>query len=177
MPGFAHDQRIGAGYGAVSGRGLRHNPSIAGGRFPYNNDDSEPEVLDDEEIETRNIIGKQLNYSNMAREPVASMPRDYFTMSKNRLNLAESETPGTTLSGMVPFPMRKFDGPAIGGHSANTSYRLAPGRIDGSPYGWVKGAMSKKWGGEDAPPRFMDAIDPEVRQRVGKKLKIARLKQ
>jgi hypothetical protein len=37
--------------------------------------------------------------------------------------------------------------------------------------------MSKKWGGEDAPPRFMDAIDPEVRQRVGKKLKIARLKQ
>ena len=98
-------------------------------------------------------------------------------MSKNRLNLAETDTPGTTLKGMVPFPMRKFDGPAIGGHSANASYRLAPGRLDGSPYGWSRGAMNKQWGGQDAPPRFMDAIDPEVRQRVDKKLKIARLKQ
>jgi hypothetical protein len=133
--------------------------------------------MDDEDQETRDIIGRRLSHSNIAREPSQSMRRDYFTMSKNRLNLAETDSQARTLLGMVPFPMQRIDGPAIGGHSSNRAYRVAPGRIDGSPYGWTKGAMNKKWGDEnEAPPRFMDAIDPEVREKVSLKLKIPRLR-
>jgi|LakMenEpi03Aug12_release.lakeMendotaPanAssembly.Ray.scaffolds.fasta_scaffold302861_2 hypothetical protein len=175
MPRYVHDQRVGAGYGAIGGRGLRHGDFMSGARFPYNNDDSEPQDIDDEMQDTKDKIGLKLNFSNIAREPSKSSRRDFFTMSKNRLDLSENDSPRTTLSGMVPFPLQKFTGPAIGGQSDNPSYTVAPGRIDGSPYGWVKGVMTPSFGAEDAPPRFMDAIDPDVRERSRKKLKIARL--
>jgi len=179
MPKFVHDQRTGAGYGSLSGRGFQNKPSLAGSRFPYNGDDSDPaqeEEMPDEDKETRAIVQQRLSYSNLARQPSSSSRHDFFTMSKNRLDLAESETPATTLSGMVPFPLKKFDGPAIGGMSDNPSYTVAPGRIGGSPYGWTKGMMSPNQPGDAAPPRFMDAIDPEIRNKVSKKLKVSRLK-
>ena len=180
MPKYVHDQRTGAGYGSLSGRGFQNKPSLAGSRFPYNTDESDPEEeesMSDEDKETRAIIRHRMNYSNLAKQPSASSRHDYFTMAKNRLDLAENDTPRTTMLGMVPFPMKRFDGPAIGGMSDNPSYTVGPGRIDGSPYGWTKGAMTPMFGGQDAPPRFMDAIDPEIRNRVQKKLKINRLKQ
>lgn len=180
MPKYVHDQRTGAGYGSLSGRGFQNKPSLAGSRFPYNSDDSDleqEENMSDEDKETRAVVGLRLNYSNLAQQPSTSSRHDYFTMAKNRMDLSESETPGTSLSGMVPFPLKRFNGPAIGGMSDNPSYTVAPGRIDGSPYGWTKGKMSPIFGGEDAPPRFMDAIDPEVRNKVSKKLKVSRLKQ
>jgi hypothetical protein len=180
MPRYVHDQRTGAGYGSLSGRGFQNKPSLAGARFPYNDDPSseeEEEELSDEMRGTRAGVGAKLNYSNIAREPSTSSRHDYFTMAKNRLDLAESDSPRTTLSGMVPFPLQRFDGPVVGGMSDNPSYTVAPGRIDGSPYGWTKGVMMRTQKGQDAPPRFMDAIDPEIRNKVSRKLKISRLKQ
>lgn len=176
MPKFVHDQRTGAGYGFIGRKGFQ-NPSPAGSSFPYSEeDDQEPqEELDDETLNLKARINGRLGYSNLGREP-SDQRQDFFTMAKSRMDLAESESPMGTLTGMVPFPMRGFDGPALGGSSSNPAYTVSPGRIDGSPYGWSRGAMSPMLKGEDAPDRFMDVIDPEVRERVRKKLKIARLK-
>lgn len=138
----------------------------------YDSDDTD---LDNETLDLKAMINGRLGYNNLGREP-NSQRTDHFTMAKNRLDLAEGEEPMGTLSGLVPFPMRGFDGPALGGSSSNPAYTVSPGRIDGSPYGWTRGTMSPMIKGEDAPERFMDVIDPEVRERVRKKLKIARLK-
>lgn len=177
MPRFVHDQRTGGGYGYLGRKGFQSNPTMAGGSFPYQPEEEfEEEDLDDETLNLKARINKRLGYGNLGRSPEPYSRTDRFTLAKNRLNLAESETPGTTLVGLVPFPMRRFDGPAIGGHSVNPSYTVAPGVVDVSPAGWTRGdvSLADKW--PDAPPRFVDAINPELRERTRKKLKIARLK-
>lgn len=178
MPKFVHDQRTGAGYGFVGRKGFQTQQK-AGNIFPYQQDDDIIEdELSDEDMNLKARINKKLSYGNLGRQPEPSNRVDRFTLAKNRLDLAESDDSNNTriLIGLVPFPMRKFDGPAIGGASVNPSYTVAPGRIDGSPYGWTKGELSPLLPAEDAPPRFLDVIDPEVRERSRKKLKIARLK-
>lgn len=175
MPKFVHDQRTGAGYGSLR-KGFQSDPQKSGSKFPYNDESDPPEDLDDDELNLRALINKSLGYNNLSRPPEYTNRTDRFTMSKNRLNLAENESNARTLIGLVPFPMRKFDGPAIGGASVNPSYTVAPGRIDGSPYGWTKGELSPLLPSKEAPVRFLDVIDPDVRERVSKKLKIARLK-
>jgi hypothetical protein len=178
MPKYVHDQRTGAGYGYIGRKGFQSEPVKAGNSFPYDGPDTEyrdDEDLDDEDLDLRALINNKLSYNNLGRAP-SDRRTDHFTMAKNRLDLSESETPGTSLVGLVPFPMRHFDGPAVGGMSDNPSYTVAPGRIDGSPYGWTRGVMTKRDDGPPAPSRFLDAIDPEIRDRVQKKLKIARLK-
>ena len=177
MPKFVHDQRTGAGYGFTGRKGFQGGYNQSGNLFPYNTDDSSAETEDETDLNLKARINKKLSYGNIARPPETYSRSDRFTLSKNRLDLAESDDhTASILIGLVPFPMKKFDGPVIGGDSMNPSYRTKPGRIDGSPYGWTKGAMSPILPAYDAPPRFMDAIDPEIRNRVGKKLKIARLK-
>jgi hypothetical protein len=179
MPKYVHDQRTGAGYGFTGRKGFQ-NPTPAGSSFPYSVDDTpyapDQEEPDDELLNLKAKISGRLGYGNLGKEPNPYVRTDRFTMAKNRLDLAEGESPMGTLSGLVPFPMRGFDGPALGGSSSNPSYTVSPGRIDGSPFGWARGVMSPMIKGEDAPARFMDAIDPEIRDRVKKKLKIARLK-
>lgn len=178
MPKFVHDQRTGAGYGFLGRKGFQTDPAKAGSTFPYSNPDEfhrDDEDLDDEVLDLRAMINNRLSYNNLAQRP-SDRRTDHFTMAKHRYDLSESETPGTTLVGLVPFPMRRFDGPALGGMSDNPSFRVAPGRIDGSPYGWGRGVMTKLDDGPQAPSRFLDAIDPEVRDRVQKKLRISRLK-
>lgn len=177
MPKFVHDQRTGGGYGYLGRKGFQSDPQRGPSTFPYQLDDTNRnEDLDDEELNIRAKINKKLSYGNLGRSPEPYSRTDRFTLAKNRLNLAESETPGTTLVGLVPFPMRRFDGPAIGGHSVNPSYTVAPGVVDVSPAGWTRGdvSLADKW--PDAPSRFIDAIDPEIREKTRKKLKIARLK-
>jgi hypothetical protein len=178
MPKFVHDQRTGAGYGFLGRKGFQTDPVKAGSTFPYSDPDGpyrDDEDLNDDELDLRALINKKLSYNNLGHAPVDKRS-DRFTMAKHRYDLSESETPGTTLVGLVPFPMRRFDGPALGGTSANASYRVAPGRIDGSPYGWTRGVMTKLDDGPAAPSRFLDAIDPEIRASIKKKLQIARLK-
>jgi hypothetical protein len=178
MPKFVHDQRTGAGYGYLGRKGFQSDPSKSGSTFPYSDQVGpyrDDEDLDDEDLDLRALINNRLSYNNLGRGPT-DQRTDHFTMAKNRLDLSESETPGTTLTGIVPFPMRRFDGPALGGHSVNPAYTVAPGRLDGSPYGWVRGRLSRMDPEEQAPSRFLDAIDPEVRERVKMKLKVARLK-
>lgn len=177
MPKFVHDQRTGSGYGYLGRKGFQSEPQKGPATFPYQSDDaSRDDDLSDEDLNLRAKINKRLSYGNLGRQPEPYSRTDRFTLAKNRLNLAESETPGTTLVGMVPFPMRKFDGPAIGGHSVNPSYRVAPGVVDIAPAGWTRGdvSLADKW--PDAPSSFIDAVDPEIRERTRKKLKIARLK-
>jgi hypothetical protein len=177
MPRLVHDPRQGAGYGYTGRKGFQSHPTTAGNTFPYSEEgDRDDEDLDDDELDLRAAVNKRLSYGNLARPPETYSRTDRFTVAKNRLNLAENDTPRTTLSGLVPFPMRKFDGPAIGGSSSNPSYTVAPGRIDGSPYGWTKGALSPLLPGPEAPMRFMDVIDPSVRERVKRNLKISRIK-
>jgi len=175
MPRFVHDQRTGAGYGSLKS-GFQSSTSSASSTFPYSEESSPPEDADDAELNLRALISKSLCYNNLSRPPERTSRTDRFTMSKNRLDLSESESNARTLIGLVPFPMKKFDGPAIGGTSVNPSYTVAPGRIDGSPYGWTKGAISPLLPIKNAPERFLDVIDPAVRERVKKNLKIARLK-
>ena len=179
MPRFVHDQRTGAGYGFVGRKGFQNN-QIAGNKFPYNTEDNEKNEDSEEDEDHLNLkasINKKLSYGNLARKPEPYSRSDRFTMAKNRLDLAESETPRTTLVGMVPFPMRKFDGPAIGGSSANASFRIAPGVVDVDPRGWSMGDVKSKSEDISAPLRFVDAVNPEIRERARKKLKIARLSQ
>lgn len=177
MPKFVHDQRTGAGYGFTGRGGFQTTSMKSGSRFPYNQEPEYSEEDDDEFLDLKARINKKVSYGNMARSPEPFSRTDRFTLSKNRMDLSEnSETPAKILIGLVPFPMQRFDGPVIGGDSMNPSYRTKPGRIDGSPYGWTKGAMSPILPSTNSPPRFMDAIDPEIRGRVAKKLKIARLK-
>lgn len=178
MPKFVHDQRTGAGYGFTGRNGFQTNSTKSGSRFPYNEETEEPEEEEsDDFLNLKAQINNKVSYGNLARPPETFSRTDRFTMSKNRLDLSEnSETPAKILIGLVPFPMHKFDGPVVGGDSLNPSYRTGPGRIDGSPYGWTKGAMSPMLPTTDSLPRFMDAIDPELRGNVAKKLKIARLK-
>ena len=177
MPKFVHDQRTGGGYGYLGRKGFQSEPTKAGSTYPYQDEDLDIDPdLDDETMNLKAMINNRLSYSNLGRSPEPYSRTDRFTLAKNRLNLAESETPGTTLVGLVPFPMRKFDGPAIGGHSVNPSYTIAPGVVDVSPAGWTRGdvSLADKW--PDAPSRFVDAIDPELRERTRKKLSIARIK-
>jgi hypothetical protein len=179
MPRFAHDQRAGAGYGFTGRKGFQ-NPVSAGESFPYSEADTpyeaEQSALDDDELNLKVLINNRLGYNNLGR-PRGDQRADRSTLSKNvRLDLAESESSMGTLTGLVPFPMRRFDGPALGGSSSNAAFTVAPGRIDGSPYGWTRGVLSRSIPGQDAPSRFLDAIDPEVRDRIKNKLKIARLK-
>jgi hypothetical protein len=180
MPKFAHDQRLGAGYGFVGRKGFQ-NPEKAGDKFPYNVENSdEDESYDDSDVglNLRSLINKKLSYSNLAKRPEPFSRTDRFTMAKNRMDLAEgSDTPRTTLSGMVPFPMRKFDGPALGGTSSNPSFTVAPGVVDVDPRGWSMGDVKSATVTLSAPSRFVDAVDPELRERIRKKLKIARLSQ
>lgn len=179
MPKFVHDLRIGAGYGFTGRKGFQ-NPDVSGNLFPYNVDTSEINDEESEDEESLNLsaeINNKISYGNLAKQPNYFSRVDRFTLAKNRLNLAESESNARTLIGLVPYPMRSFDGPALGGDSVNPSYRTRPGRIDGSPYGWTKGVLSPMLPAEDSPPRFMDAINPDVRERANKKLKISRLKQ
>lgn len=177
MPRFVHDQRTGAGYGSIGGKGFQSKDQKSGKTFPYQQEENlGDEDLEDEDLDLKAKINKRLSYGNLGRPPETYSRTDRFTMSKNRLNLAENDSNARTLIGLVPFPMRRFDGPAIGGSSSNPSYTVAPGRIDGSPYGWTKGHLSPLLPAEEAPPRFLDAIDPEIRERSRKKLKIARLK-
>jgi hypothetical protein len=177
MPKFVHDQRTGGGYGYLGRKGFQSDPQKGPAAFPYQTDDTvRDEDLSDEDLNLRAKINRRLSYGNLGRSPEPYSRTDRFTLAKNRLNLAESETPGTTLIGMVPFPMRRFDGPAIGGHSVNPSYRVAPGVVDVSPAGWTRGDVKLADEGPAAPPRFIDAVDPEIRERARKKLKIARLK-
>jgi hypothetical protein len=179
MPKYAHDQRTGAGYGFTGRKGFQ-NPTPSGESFPYSDADtpyeSDQSELDDDELNLKVLINNRLGYNNLGRQR-GDQRADRSTLSKNvRLDLAESESPMGTLTGLVPFPMRRFDGPAMGGSSSNASFTVAPGRIDGSPYGWTRGVMSPLAPDQDAPSRFMDAIDPEVRDRIKNKLKITRLK-
>lgn len=180
MPKFVHDQRTGAGYGFVGRKGFQ-NPEMAGDKFPYNVENSSEEIdydVDDQELNLRAKINKRLSYGNLARQPEPFSRTDRFTMAKNRLDLAEgSETPRTTLSGIVPFPMRKFDGPAIGGTSSNPSFTVAPGIVDVDPRGWSMGDVKSSPVTIQSPSRFVDAVNPDLRARIGKKLKIARLSQ
>jgi|GEM_PF-4045781 len=176
MPKFVHDQRTGAGYGFTGRKGFQTEPTKSGNTFPYTQEDGPKEEIEDEMLDLKAMINKKLSYGNLGRPPESYSRTDRFTLSKNRLNLAESESHISILSGLVPFPMKGFDGPAIGGTSVNPAYTVAPGRIDGSPYGWTKGVLSPMIDTPDAPSRFLDAIDPEIRDRVGKKLKIARIK-
>jgi hypothetical protein len=178
MPRFVHDQRTGAGYGFVGRKGFQ-NTQIAGDKFPYNTENTREneEDGDEDDLDLRAMINKRLSYGNLARKPEPYSRTDRFTMSKNRLDLAESGTPRTTLIGMVPFPMRKFDGPAVGGSSSNPSFTVSPGVVDVDPRGWSMGDVKSKTEELRAPLRFVDAVNPEIRERVGKKLKIARLKQ
>ena len=179
MPRFVHDQRTGAGYGYTGRKGFQSQPTQSGDAFPYGS--KTPDLEQDAQDNTDQVknlhakINQRLGYGNLAREPEPFSRTDRFTLAKSRFNLAENDSNARTLIGMVPFPMRRFDGPAIGGSSVNPSYTVAPGRIDGSPYGWTKGKMSPRIPEPDSPPRFMDAIDPEFRENVRKKLKIARL--
>lgn len=177
MPKFVHDQRAGAGYGFTGRKGFQTQYSKSGSKFPYNSeDDVEEQDLDDEELNLKARINKKVGYGNLGRQPEPFSRTDRFTLSKNRLNLAESESNARTLIGLVPFPMRKFDGPALGGASVNPAYTLSPGVVDVSPSGWTRGdvSMADKW--PEAPSRFVDAINPEIREKTRKKLKIARLK-
>ena len=177
MPKFVHDQRTGAGYGFTGRKGFQTNPSVSGNLFPYNSgDSSDEEDLDDEFMNLKASINKKVSYSNLAKEPSPFSRTDRFTMSKNRLNLAENDNPISILQGIVPFPMRGFDGPAMGGSSENPAFRVKPGRIDGSPYGWTKGMMFKSQEEMEGLNRFLDAIDPELREKTKMKLKIARIK-
>jgi len=175
MPKFVHDLRIGAGYGFTGRKGFQ-NPEVSGNLFPYNVSEEDPEDSEelDKDINTR--INKKISYNNLAQVPNPYTRSDRFTLAKNRLDLSENETPAKILIGLVPYPMKKFDGPALGGSSSNAAYRTGPGRIDGSPYGWTKGALSPILPFEDAPSRFLDIINPEVREKASRKLKIARLK-
>lgn len=177
MPKFVHDQRTGAGYGFTGRKGFQTNPSVSGNLFPYNSVESEDEENQDEEfLNLKARINKRVSYGNLAKEPEPFSRTDRFTMSKNRLNLAENDDPVRILQGIVPFPMRGFDGPAIGGSSDNPSFRVKPGRIDGSPYGWTRGALFKRQDAIEGPSRFLDAIDPDLREKTKMKLKIARIK-
>jgi hypothetical protein len=175
MPRFVHDQRVGAGYGFTGRKGFQTQNQVAAPEFPYR-ESSSSEEFDDEELDLKALINKKLSYGNLGRRPEPYSRSDRFTLAKNRLDLAESQTPGTTLVGIVPFPMRRFDGPAIGGHSVNPSYTVSPGVVDVSPAGWTRGdvSLADKW--PDAPARFVDAINPDLREKTRKKLKIARLK-
>lgn len=179
MPRLVHDQLTGAGYGFIGRKGFQNN-QIAGNKFPYNTEDSEENKADEEDedhLRLITLINKKLSYSNLARNPEPYSRSDRFTMAKNRLDLSESETPRTTLIGMVPFPMRKFDGPAIGGSSDNASFRLSPGVVDVNPRGWSSGDVKSKPVEINAPLRFVDAVNPEIQKRTRKKLKISRLSQ
>jgi hypothetical protein len=179
MPKFVHDLRIGAGYGFTGRKGFQSSLTPSGASFPYNDaDEFESEEHAEETDQMKNLharINQKIGYGNLARPP-EDRRTDRFTLAKNRLNLAEGESNARTLIGLVPFPLKRFDGPVIGGASTNPSYTTAPGRIDGSPYGWTKGILSPLIPAQDAPPRFMDAIDPEFREKVKGKLKISRIK-
>jgi hypothetical protein len=180
MPKFVHDQRTGAGYGFTGRKGFQ-NPEKSGDKFPYNTENSdEEEAYDDSDsgLNLRALINKKVSYGNLAKRPEPFSRTDRFTMAKNRLDLAEnSATPRTTLSGIVPFPMRKFDGPALGGTSSNPSFTVAPGVVDVDPRGWSMGDVKANPVTDQAPFRFVDAVNPDLRERTRKKLKIARLSQ
>lgn len=178
MPKYVHDLRVGAGYGFTGRKGFQ-NPEMAGSKFPYNNDDEDGYDDDSNEIDLnlRARINKKLSYGNLAKKPNPYSRTDRFTLAKNRFDLSESGTPGTTLVGLVPFPMKKFMGPAIGGSSSNPSFTSSPGVVDLDPRGWSMGDVKSKPVEIDSPSRFIDAINPDLRERTRKKLKIARLSQ
>lgn len=177
MPKFAHDPQIGAGYGLIKTKFDR--PSQAGKMFPYNGDTSdESELNSSNEIEIlRNQIAQLLNYSNYAKQP-GNGRTDRNTFTKARLSLESHEIDNSdkrTLTGMVPYPMKRFDGPPIGSQATGKIYTIAPGRLTGSPYGWTRGVMSRDDEGPVMPHNFMSAIDPDLLQRTKMKLKLKRL--
>lgn len=177
MPKFVHDQRTGAGYGFTGRKGFQ-NPEMAGGKFPYN-DESEDKAEDSDEFDMNfhARVNQKLGYGNLARQPNPLSRSDRFTMAKSRLDLSENDTPRTTLSGLVPYPMHKFNGPAVGGSSSNASFRNAPGVVDVDPRGWSMGDVKAAAVDIPAPSRFLDAIDHDLRERTRKKLKISRISQ
>lgn len=152
---------------------------MAGSKFPYNVEDDNREDADisNDELDLKALINGRLGYGNLARTPEPFSRTDRFTFAKNRLDLSESETPGTTLSGLVPFPMRRFDGPAIGGTSSNPSFTVSPGIVDLDPRGWSMGDVKAKQANVNAPLRFVDAVDPDFRESIRKRLKISRINQ
>lgn len=177
MPKFSHDPQTGAGYGLIKTKFDR--PTQAGKMFPYNVDNSDDtEVDSSNEIELlRNQIAQLLNYSNYARQPGTGRT-DRSTLTKARLSLESREIDNSdarTLTGMVPYPMRRFDGPPIGSQPMGKIYTIAPGRLTGSPYGWTRGVMSRDDKGPVMPHDFMSAIDPDLLQKTKMKLKLKRL--
>lgn len=174
MSNFVNDANVGSGYGSIITKFAKDTK--AGQLFPYNNvqNSEEDEEIDDDPM--RIDVSNKINYSNFSCAP-SNNRTDRDTLGTKGLaeRVLDDQTDRRTLVGMVPFPLRKFDGPAIGGLSTNSIYTIAPGRKSGSPYGWTKGVMTKNDAGPIAPMRFMDVIDQDLLQKTKMKLKIKRL--
>lgn len=175
MSYFSHDNKAGGSYGSIITKFSKD--SKAGKLFPYNSvqhdNDEEEDIIEDP---MSFDISNKINYSNFSCAP-GNNRTDKYTLGTKGLKeyILDDQTDRRTLVGMVPFPLRKFDGPAIGGLSTNSIYTIAPGRKSGSPYGWTKGVMTKNDAGPIAPIRFMDVIDQDLLQKTKMKLKIKRL--
>ena len=92
MPKFVHDQRTGAGYGFTGRKGFQTEPAKSADTFPYTQEESPEEDLGDEILDLKARINKKLSYGNLGRPPEPYSRTDRFTLSKNRLNLAEAES-------------------------------------------------------------------------------------
>jgi len=174
MSNFVNDANVGSGYGSIITKFAKDTK--AGQLFPYNNvqNSEEDEEIDDDPM--RIDVSNKINYSNFSCAP-SNNRTDRDTLGTKGLaeRVLDDQTDRRTLTGMVPFPLRGFSGPPIGGGAGGKLITMAPGRIGGSPYGWTRGAMTKIDDGPIAPARFMDAIDPEILQRTKMKLKLRRL--
>lgn len=125
----------GGGYGV-----LKSNPTVglSDGSFPiYFKYDDEEDKEDEDEDEIMNIpdISSKIG-RNISKKDMFGTRRDNQSfVSNSRLSLNEKHT-NPVRSGISPYVMKKFTGPAIGTGGSNQAFRTTGiGRKTSSPYG------------------------------------------